>query len=263
VKNTRTIAAVAGSLGLLVFQADGALAQQKASPTARAPLPPHATEVEEDALKALKRMGAHLDTLKTFGLTANTSLDVVTVDGQRLQLDGVTTYKVRRPNGFVINMKSDIKNRTFVYDGKQFTVYAPELKYYATVDAPPTNIATLDKIYDRLGISLPLEDLFHWNSGETREAKLISGFVVGPATIDGVQTDHYAFREKDMDWQIWIQRGDKPLPKKLVIIDRTDESAPTYTARLSWVENPPLTQQDFAFSPGSDAKPIKFMAAAR
>ncbi len=260
-KSTQALAAVVSSVGLLVFQADAALAQQKSSPAAQAPLPPHATEVEEDALKALRRMGAYLDTLKTFGLTANTSLEVVTVDGQRLQLDGVTTYKVRRPNGFVINMKSDIKNRTFVYDGKHFTVYAPELKYYATVDAPPTNIATLDKIYDNFGISLPLEDLFHWNNGESREAKLISGFVVGPATIDGVATDHYAFREKGMDWQIWIAKGDKPLPKKLVIIDRTDESAPTYIARLSWVENPPLTQQDFAFSPGSDAKPIKFMAA--
>ncbi|MDO9433640.1 MAG: DUF2092 domain-containing protein [Phenylobacterium sp.] len=260
-KNTQALAAVVSSVGLLVFQADAAFAQQKPSPAAQGPLPPHATEVEEDALKALRRMGAYLDTLKTFGLTANTSLEVVTVDGQRLQLDGVTTYKVRRPNGFVINMKSDIKNRTFVYDGKHFTVYAPELKYYATVDAPPTNIATLDKIYDNFGISLPLEDLFHWNNGETREAKLISGFVVGPATIDGVATDHYAFREKGMDWQIWIAKGDRPLPKKLVIIDRTDESAPTYIARLSWVENPRLTQQDFAFSPGSDAKPIKFTAA--
>ena len=260
-KNMRTLVAVASSAGLLVFQADATFAQQPSSSPAQAPLPPHATEVEEDALKALRRMGAHLDTMKTFGLTANTSLDVITVDGQRLQLDGVTTYKVRRPNGFVIDMKSDIKNRIFVYDGKNFTVYAPELKYYATVDAPPTNIATLDKIYDKFGIALPLEDLFHWNSGETREAKLISGFVVGPATIDGVPTEHYAFREKDMDWQIWIQKGDKPLPKKLVIIDRTDESAPAYTARLSWVETPPLTQQDFVFSPASDARPIKFMAA--
>jgi hypothetical protein len=55
------------------------------SAAAQAPPP---TEVEEDALKALKRMGAYLDTLKTFGLTANTTLDLVTVDGQRLQLDG-------------------------------------------------------------------------------------------------------------------------------------------------------------------------------
>ena len=260
-KNMRTLAAVASSVGLLMSQGGAAFAQEKAAPASQAPLPPHATEVEGDALKALRRMGAYLGTLSTFQLTADTSLDVVTVDGQRLQLDAVTNYKVRRPDGFVISMKSDIKNRTFIYNGKQFTLYAPELKYYATVDAPPTIIATLNKLYDTFGISLPLEDLFHWNSGENREAKLISGFVVGPATIDGVQTDHYAFREKDMDWQIWIQRGDKPLPRKLVIIDRTDETAPTYVARLSWVENPRLTPQDFAFTPASDARPIKMMAA--
>ena len=259
--NLRTAIAFASCVGFLFFRADVVLAQQSSASTAQVAPPPHATEVEEDALKALRRMGAYLETLKTFGITANTSLEVVTVDGQRLQLDGVTTYKVRRPNGFVIELKSDIKNRTFVYDGKTFTVYAPELKYYATVDAPSTNIATLDKIYDKFGIALPLEDLFHWNGEQTREAKLLSGFVVGPATIDGVPTEQYAFREKDMDWQIWIQKGDRPLPKKLVIIDRTDEAAPTYTARLTWVENPPLTQQDFTFTPASGAKPIKFMAA--
>jgi hypothetical protein len=246
---------------LLLAGGQTALAQTKPAPAVSAPAPPEAGEVEEDALKALKRMGAYLDTLKTFGITANTTIDVVTVDGQRLQLDGVTNYKVRRPNGFVIDLKSDIKNRTFIYDGKKFTVSAPELKYYATVDAPATNAATLDAIYDKYGIAMPLEDLFHWNGDKTREDKLLSGFVVGPATIDGVPTEHYAFREKDMDWQIWIQKGDKPLPKKLVIIDRTDPTGPTYVARLNWVENPTYTPQDFAFTPASDAKPIKFMAA--
>ena len=37
-----------------------------------------------------------------------------------------------------------------------------------------------------------------------------------PATIDGVATDHYAFREADVDWEVWIQKGDQPLPRKLV-----------------------------------------------
>jgi hypothetical protein len=255
----RIISALASSVALLL--SGPALAQQKPAPPPEAGPEAPPQEVEEDALKALKRMGAYLDTLKTFGLTANSTIDVVTVDGQRLQLDGVTNYKVRRPNGFVIDLNSDIKKRTFFYDGKSFTVSAPELKYYATVDAPATNIATLDAIYDKYGIALPLEDLFHWNGDKTREDKLISGFAVGPATIDGVPTEHYAFREKDMDWQIWIQKGDKPLPKKLVIIDRTDETGPTYVARLNWVENPVYTQKDFAFTPAGDAKPIKFMAA--
>lgn len=252
--------AIAGSLALVIVAAGGALAQQPSG--AQQKLPPHAVEVEEDALKALARMGAYLDTLKTFGVKAQTTLDVVTVDGQRLQLDAVTNYTVRRPNGFVIDVKSDIKSRTFFYDGKQFTIYAPELKYYASVDAPPTNVATLDAIFDKYGISLPLEDLFHWGGAEPARAdKLISGFVVGPATIDGVATEQFAFREKDMDWQIWIEKGARPLPRKLVIIDRNDPTHPTYTARLTWTENPTLTQKDFTFTPGSDAKPIRLMAA--
>ncbi|WP_430284773.1 DUF2092 domain-containing protein, partial [Salmonella enterica] len=48
---------------------------------------------------------------------------------QRIQLDGRTTYKVRKPNGFVIDYESDIKSRRFVYDGKNFTVYSPKLGF--------------------------------------------------------------------------------------------------------------------------------------
>ena len=79
---------------------------------------------------------------------------------------------------------SDVKDRTFIYDGKAFTVYAPELGYYATVAAPPTIHETLDKLYSRFGLALPLEDLFRWGDAtDTGDDVLDSAFKVGPSTI--------------------------------------------------------------------------------
>ena len=116
----------------------------------------------------------------------------------------------------------------------------------------------LDIIYDRFGIRLPLEDLFRWNdAGSTRAEALKSGYQLGTATLAGVKTDHYVFREDDVDWEIWIQQGDQPLPRKVVIVDRTDEARPTFIARLQWKVNPPLTDSDFAFTPPKDAKKIE------
>src|SRR4051795_6200014 len=179
--------------------------------------------VDPAAIEALKKMSAYLTTANTLGITSQGSLDVVTNDGQRIQLDGTTEYKIRRP-GFVIDYASDIKDRRFIYDGKTFTVYSPKLGYYATVAAPATNREVLDTIYKKFGIALPLEDLFRWGDGSSaaRLQKLQSAYEVGVATLDGVPTNHYAFREADVDWEVWVQQGAQPFPLKLVIVDRTD-----------------------------------------
>jgi hypothetical protein len=214
--------------------------------------------IDDGAVQALRDMSNYLMKSQTLGIVSEGSLDVVTGDGQRIQLDGTTNYKIRRP-GFVIDYVSDMKSRRFIYDGKTFTVYSPKLGYYASVAAPPTNKEVLDTIYNKFGISLPLVDLFRWGDGANgdRIKALKSAYDVGPATIDGTETEHYAFREADTDWEVWIQQGDQPLPRKMVIVDRNDPSHPTFTSRLTWQVNPTYTDADFAFVPDANAKRIE------
>lgn len=219
--------------------------------------------IEPEAVAALKRMSAYLNTLKTFELTSDSSLDMVTLDGQRLQMDAVVHYKVMQP-GIWVGYESDQKNRQYFYDGKNFTIYAPKMNFYATAPAPATNREFLKALYDKFDISLPLEDLFRWNDGDDSDiAALTSAFAAGTATLDGVQTDHWAFRQGDFDWEVWIDKGDRPLPRKLVIIDRTDPAMPGYTARLNWKLNPTLKPSDFTFVPGKEAMRIQLAAATQ
>jgi hypothetical protein len=213
--------------------------------------------VDPAAVAAIKRMGAYLRSLKAMEIVSESSLDVVTGEGQKVQLDGITTYKARNP-GFVINYVSDLKARSFIYDGKNFTVYAPLLGLYATVPAPATNQEVLDTAYNKFGIALPLEDLIRWTEPNSiHPVNLKSAYKLGTATLDGVKTDHYVFRGDKLDWEVWIQQGNQPLPRKLVIIDRTDPAAPGFTSRLAWKVDPPLTDADFAFKPGKSDHPIE------
>ena len=244
-----------------------ALAQAPSAPQTSTTMPqwaqqdPIANEgaIEDEAIDALKEMSNFLMTANSLQIVSNGSLDVVTNSGQRIQLDGKTTYKVRKPAGFVIDYESDIKNRRFIYDGKNFTVYSPKLGFYSTVAAPATNREVLKTIYDKFGIALPLEDLFRWNDGANadRIQALKAAYNVGVSTIDGVVTDHYAFREDNVDWEVWIQQGDQPFPRKLVIVDRHDPAKPTFIARLQWTMNPAFSDSDFAFVPDANAKKIQ------
>ncbi|HEY2050503.1 MAG TPA: DUF2092 domain-containing protein [Caulobacteraceae bacterium] len=252
------------ALPLAAAAAPASTTQRRSTATQTASSTTPKPEIDPTAIEALRKMSAYLQTLPGFELQSDASLDVVTAEGQKIQLDGVVRYKVRRPDAFVISMDSDVKKRTFYYDGKQFTVYAPELGYYATSAAPATIHQTLDMIWEKFGISLPLEDLFRWSdAGSARVDTVREAFSLGPATIGGVKTDQYAFREGDIDWQIWIERGDKPLPRKMVIVDRTDPADPAYIARLTWNVSPSLSADDFAFHPAKDAKPIKFVPAGQ
>ncbi len=235
---------------------------QATPPPAAAPAPaptgPATPEVEPEARQALERMSAYLGTLKTFEIRTQTSLDIVTEIGQRVQIDGTAHYRVRSPNGFVIEIVTDLKKRSFFYDGKNFTVFSPEHEFYATVPAPPTTLQVLDNLWDQFGLALPLEDLFRWNQLKSRRPEdLTSAFLVGPATIDGVLTDQYAFRQGEVDWSVWIERGARPLPRKLMIVDRSQTEQPAYVARLAWTLNPTFAADAFTFRAGPKAKSIR------
>jgi hypothetical protein len=212
--------------------------------------------VQPEAVAALKRMSEYLSGLKSFELTSNSTIDVVTVNGQRVQMGAQVRYKVMRP-GIMVNFDGDLRDRQFFYDGKTFTIFAPKLNFYATAPAPPTNQEFLKAIYQQFGISLPLDDLFRWNDGDHSDLDaLTSGFSLGTAKIDGVVTDHWAFRQGVFDWEVWIEQGDRPLPRKLVIVDRTDPALPAYSALLSWTLNPALSAADFTFVPDKTAMRI-------
>lgn len=71
---------------------------------------------------------------------------------------------------------------------------------------------------DRIGdVLAPAGDFIAEDAHRRLMAAATSGFVVGKSVIDGVRCDHLAFRGPDIDWQIWIEDGDRPLPRKYVI----------------------------------------------
>jgi hypothetical protein len=250
---------------LAALLATAALAQPAQAPAAaQAGADTADSDIDPDALEALKRMSAYLGTQTSFELKTTGAFDLVLDDGQRLQFGDNATFKVRRPNGFVIERVGDYKDRRFTYDGKQLTVSSPRTSYYAQVDAPPTIRETLSLASDRYGIELPLTDLFRWSEpGGGRADDIKEALYVGPAKIDGAMTDHYAFREDDVDWQIWIAQGDAPTPRKIVITDRSDASSPQYTATLSWNFQPAFDAQTFAFKAPPGAMPIRLTALGK
>jgi hypothetical protein len=86
------------------------------------------------------------------------------------------------------------------------------------------------------------------------------GFVVGKGVVEGVRCDHLAFRAPHVDWQIWIQEGKEPLPRKLVITTRDQPNAPQFSIEMTkWNLKPVFTPQTFAFRAPSGARQVEFL----
>lgn len=237
---------------LLAFPPAGA-AQETAAP---APSPPPAQAIEPGAVEALERMGRYLQTLPTFEVHGAVDLDEVLVSGQKLQFESDVRLRVRRPDRLWAQVASDRKTREYFYDGRSLTIYGPRNKLYAAFPAPATLREVVTAAEEKFGLALPLADLFRWGIDPLRAEALRGALYVGPARIDGTPCDHLAFRQDGFDWQIWIQKGDAPLPRKLVITTTDDDAQPQYAVTYDWNLAPALNDAMFTFEPPAGAHRI-------
>lgn len=232
-----------------------------ASSPAAAPATPvaktAADTIDPIAIQALVGMGNYLKTLKSFEFHTKATAEAAFQDTDFLvHLGYEATYKVMRPTAFYVELKSDRAIREFFYDGKTLTVNVPRQKFYAKVAAPATIRQTVDDIYLKYGIDLPLADVFYWSENPVTDG-ITSAVRVGFAQVDGREADQFAYRGETLEWQIWIARGKAPLPLRIVITDRSDPVRPSYSADLDWNTAPTLTARDFAFVPPAGSSPIQ------
>ena len=223
------------------------------------------SSIDVKAENSLEKMFNYLENQSSLSFQADISQDLVFSNGQKIQLGAVAKLKVRRPDKLRIDYQGDRRDVRFYYDGQTFTMEGVSNNIYANFPtfSEINNINTLvNNIGDKLNITLPLGEIISTeNDLETIREKNISGVYVGESMVNGIACHHLAFRKEDLDWQIWIEKGDRALPRKLVITYRDDPFSPQYSALLSdWNFNY-ISAQDpiFFFKPAVDASKIDFV----
>lgn len=216
--------------------------------------------IDPEAMTALDQMGAYLRTLKDFQVQAEITTEDVLEDGQKLQYSSTTTLLAQVPSKMRVSTEGELKSRLFLYDGKSFTLFARRAGYYATVPAPGTIGELIAAVREKYDVEIPLVDLFLWGgpNADTNEISAAADF--GPGTVEGVTCEHYAFRQPGLDWQVWVQLGDHPLPRKLVLTTTTDEARPQHVSVLTWNLAPSYSDDAFVFDPPDGARKIVFAA---
>ena len=235
-------------------------AQDTASSTQSATVPPGQI-ISPEARAVLSRMTATLQGLQTFAITADTTRDEVASYGYKVQHNEHDRLLVQRPNKLRAEVAGDLRNRTFVYDGSKLVMYSPDDAAY--VSSPATD--NLKKLIGGLldaGVELPLIDVLYQAAAGTLTETVTRGVVVGDATVDGTPCDHLAFRQPNADWQLWVEKGGRSLPRKIVITTRYEVGDPQFQAVMRWDLQPKIDASSFVFTPPQGAKEIPFVDAA-
>lgn len=164
-----------------------------------------AQAVSPEAQAVLDRMTSYLRGLQTFSIDAQASRDEVVALGYKLQHNERSSLVVQRPDKLRAEITGDIRNRTIVYSDATLTMYSADDAAYVRTSAPATLAGLIGTLLDA-GVEMPAIDVLYQSMAGTLTQDVRGGIWVGETMIDGIATDHLAFRQPNVDWQLWVNR---------------------------------------------------------
>jgi hypothetical protein len=222
-----------------------------------AAVPARAQTQASDAKSVLKAMSDYVSSQKTIELTFDSDIEVITPQLEKIQFTNSGEALLSRPDKLRAHRVGGYADVSLYFDGKTASVFGKHINGYAQFDAPGSVDQLIEALRAGHGIALPGADLLLSNSYDVLVAGVKEDKHIGRGVIDGRECEHLAFRNFDTDWQLWVEVGDKPISRKMVITSKTLNSAPQYTLRVkSWKTGVQPAPDAFAFVPPAGAKKL-------
>ena len=221
-----------------------------------------AGQTEEHAMSSLMQAAEFLAKAQRFSVVADIGYDVIQDWGQKLEFGATRKIIVRRPDRIAVDITDrDGTKRGFRFDGKQIAFFGLNEKVYATAQKSGDLDVAFAYFTRDLQMPMPMAELFSNNLPKTIKDKVSEAYWVEEATIDGTSCDHIALRNDLVDMQLWIAKGEKPLPERLVITYKLEDGEPQFWANFhDWNFAPDTPESLFAFTPAEGAVRIAFIA---
>lgn len=257
-----TLVCVAGLAGMGCSGAAPVVAASEPPPPLIEPaLEPGSRLVEPRVEGLVRQMSDRLARAQAFALEAEEVHDEVPDQSPRRQLTNLRHVALRRPNRLVGDAAGDGINRSFWYDGRTFSALDKEQNVWAAGEVPATVDEALDMVFEQTGTVLPLADFLYADTYTRLMGDVQRGVYLGIHDAAGVPCHHLSFEQATIDWQLWIDAGPDPLPRKLVITYKTEDEVPQYAVTIrKWNLSPNLPDALFAFTPPDGATRIDVVA---
>ncbi len=237
------------------------------SPSA-SPVPPQVTPTPDPVMQEMiPKISQLYKGMNSFSYTSSRTVSIqspVFVDDTTTQLQ----VWMQRPNLLRIKNEEGVKTLEIISDGTQVFFYVPSLNAYLVYPAPPT-LAELVLRY----VCRPIPqvgdgpfDYFHMM--ENPSAALTKGAsrveLMGVDNLEGTECNHLRIHRSPAWIDVWFQKGDQPLLRKIVpdpspyeanlAKQVRDAKVDLHMVYGSWQVNPVIPPETFRFTPPEGAE---------
>jgi len=210
-----------------------------------------------DANRILKTMSEFIAKQQNVSIAFDSDIEIVTQDLQKIQFANSGTVLMSRPDKLRVTRTGGYSHAEVVFDGKAATLLNKDANVYTRLDAPGNIDQLVERLRQGYSMTAPGADLLVANVFSDLMEEVVDSKHIGLGVIDGVECEHLAFRTPETDWQIWIQTGDRPIPRKYIITSKTMTAAPQYTLRIKeWRTDPQISADSFTFTAPQAAKQV-------
>jgi hypothetical protein len=254
------VATLAGAVAIVA----GLIHWSAREPTREGVASAQARDVPPQVDQILRGMSQHLAGMRAFRVDADSSLEAVLDNGQKLQFLASSQITVRRPDRLRSERRGPEADLVLYYDGNAMTLFGRRQNLYATTPAPHSLDEAIDFARNELDIEAPGADLLASDVYTSLMEDVRSAVYVGEEMVDERNTHHLAFRNRGgTDWQIWVTDGADPLPVRYVIVSTDVRSQPELTVALhDWDTQAAISDADFQFEAPAGAHQIEFRRAS-
>ena len=222
-----------------------------------AALAPGAQAQADDAAQILKAMSDYVASQKNISLTFDSDIEVVTPEVEKIQFTSSGKVLLSRPDKVRASRTGGYADFEIVFDGKTVTALGKNLNAYAQKDFTGSIDQLVAKMRSMDLMTAPGADLLGTHIYDDLMADVIVAKHIGRGVVDGVECEHLAFRDLDIDWQLWVEVGARPIPRKYVITSKAVGAAPQYTLRIKeWKTDAPTGADAFTFVPPPGANKV-------
>jgi hypothetical protein len=206
-------------------------------------------------------MSDRLARASAFALEAEEVYDEVPEHSPRVQMTATRRVALRRPDRLAGDATGDALNRSFWYDGKAFYAHDKEQNTWTSGTVPETIDGALDWVFDTTGTVVPLADFVYGDVYSRLMGGVQRGVYLGVHEAAGVPCHHLSFEQATIDWQLWIDAGMEPVPRKLVIAYKTEDEVPQYAVTFrKWNLEAKVPDELFRFEPPEGARRVEIPA---
>lgn len=214
--------------------------------------------IDPEADRVLRSMSTYLGGLRAFSVDADIDSEHIDTNGQKLQLSSFASLVAERPGNLYLYRWGVFADMELIFNGRFLTLYSKDRNAYLQVDSPGGIDDAIETVRGDLGFDAPGADLLYADSYSGMIEGVQSSTYFGIVYVNGLECHYLAFREADVDWQLWVQAGDTPFPVKYVITTKWITGGPQYSVRFyNWNAAPVIKAGRFNFSPPEGVKKIE------